>query len=88
MPLIEDEPPQPLPRGHQSLRLSRFGSSSVQKPQFCGPALLISPPTPAGILIISDLSLPPASSSSTRLPASSVRRLASTQPAEPAPMMM
>jgi len=43
---------------------------------------------PAGILTIRELSLPPASSSRTDLVPSSVRRLASTQPAEPAPMMM
>src|SRR6184192_3843861 len=33
-------------------------------------------------------SLPPASSNSTRVVRSAVRRLASTQPAEPAPTMM
>jgi hypothetical protein len=34
------------------------------------------------------LSLPPASSSSTRAPGSADSRLASTQPAEPAPTTM
>jgi len=34
------------------------------------------------------LSLPPASKSNTRMPGSADKRLASTQPAEPAPTMM
>ena len=88
MPLIAEDPPQPLPRGHHSLRFSSRGSGSVQKPQFETPFWLIRPPTPAGMVTISELLRPPASSSSTRLEPSSVRRLASTQPAEPAPMMM
>ncbi|MCY1375369.1 hypothetical protein D9M68_1007620 [compost metagenome] len=41
-----------------------------------------------GIWISTLRSLPPNSSTSTEVPASSVRRLARTQPAEPAPMMM
>jgi hypothetical protein len=88
MPLIEDEPPQPRPLGHQSLRPSRFGSGSVQKPQLNGFWVGISTPTPAGMVTIIDLSLPPASTSRTFVWPSSVSRLASTQPAEPAPMMM
>ncbi|MDT4871045.1 hypothetical protein FQZ97_1061530 [compost metagenome] len=41
-----------------------------------------------GIWISTLRSLPPNSRTSTEVPASSVRRLARTQPAEPAPMMM
>ncbi|MNE98898.1 hypothetical protein D3C80_1974910 [compost metagenome] len=41
-----------------------------------------------GIWISTLRSLPPNSRTSTLVPASSVKRLASTQPAEPAPMMM
>jgi hypothetical protein len=88
MPLIEDEPPQPLPRGHHSRRPSRCGSGSVQKPQLKGPLALIRLPTPAGMWMRVDLSGPPASSSSTLCAPSSVNRLASTHPAEPAPMTM
>src|SRR5437868_116030 len=43
---------------------------------------------PAGIWISGFQSRPPASIRSTRVLGSSVSRLASTQPAEPAPMMM
>mgnify|MGYP001795489890 CR=1 FL=1 len=81
-------PPHPPDRAPTGCRPCGCGAGSVQKPQWAGPALPISPPTPAGIMIISELSLPPASSSSTRLVPSSVSRFASTQPAEPAPMMM
>ena len=41
-----------------------------------------------GIWMKMDLSLPPNSSTSTLQDGSSVSRLARTQPAEPAPMMM
>ena len=85
MPLIAELPPSPLPRGHHRRRLSRWGSGSVQKPQFDGPLALISSPTPAGMRTSMEVFAPPASSSSTRHEASSVRRAASTQPAEPAP---
>ena len=43
---------------------------------------------PAGMWISGFQSRPPASISNTFVPGSSVSRLASTQPAEPAPMMM
>jgi hypothetical protein len=43
---------------------------------------------PAGIWISGFQSRPPASTSKTLVPGSSVNRLASTQPAEPAPTMM
>jgi hypothetical protein len=43
---------------------------------------------PSGIFMKKLLSLPPASSTSTVTAGSSVNRLASTQPAEPAPTMM
>ena len=80
MPLIEDDPPQPRPRGHHSLRLSRCGSGSVQNPQLKSFLVPSSPPTPAGILTRIDLSLPPASSNSTRVLGFSDSRLARTQP--------
>jgi len=47
-----------------------------------------SAPTPAGMWIISDLSRGPASRSRTLFCGSADRRLARTQPADPAPMMM
>ena len=68
-------------------RLFRNGSGSVSNCQayflvFMGMDRAV------GIWMKMLLSLPPVSSSSTRWRASSVRRLASTQPAEPAPTMM
>jgi len=88
MPLMADEPPQPRPRGHHSLRFCRCGSGSVQNPQLDSPLSLISWPTPAGMRTSRPSFLPPASSSSTRRLGSALSRLASTQPADPAPMMM
>ena len=87
MPLIELEPPRVRPRGTGMERLFAFGSGSVAKFQLYT-GLFSSLVKPAGMLIHIDLSGGPASSSSTRLFRSSVSRFASTQPAEPAPMMM
>ena len=66
-----------------SERWSQNGSGSVAKSQssFVWNCL----EKAAGILMLGLRSLPPASSRSTRTPGSSVSRLASTQPAEPAP---
>ncbi len=90
MPLIDDDPPTVRPRGQNSLRLPSSVCGSVQKPQLCGLAFSgeISSAMPAGIWIIMLVSLPPASISSTRVAGSADSRLASTQPALPAPTMM
>ena len=87
MPLIELDPPKVLPRGTGMTRLWALGSGSVSKFQLYF-GLFSSLVKPAGMLIHMDLSGGPASSSSTLVRWSSVRRLASTQPAEPAPTMM
>ena len=87
MPLIDDEPPSTRPRGQYSLRSFRCFCGTVQKPQSYGLGLSggMMLPMPAGMLISIELSRPPASSSSTRVRGSADSRLASTQPALPAP---
>ena len=87
MPLIELLPPSTLPRGQGSLRFSRVGSGSDLNRQ-SNRGLPIALVSAAGIRMKGDLSDPPASSSNTLLPGSADRRLASTQPADPAPTMM
>ena len=66
----------------RSDRTARSGRTSAN---FSFPRSL---PNPRGMRIMRLVSLPPASSSSTRMAGSSDRRLASTQPAEPAPTTM
>ncbi len=87
MPLIELEPPRTLPRGIGIGRLPLLASGSESNSQLtAGMSIVLV--KPAGIWIQMLLSLPPASSSRTVVFGSSVSRLASTQPAEPAPTMM
>jgi len=87
MALIDDEPPTMRPRAHSRPRPPVKTSGSAKYIQSC---LRWSRRRgqPSGILIHGSRSQPPASSSSTRLPLSSLSRLASAQPAEPAPTMM
>ena len=84
MPLIELVPPSVLPRGHCSRRSPDPGSASLKKFQLIL-GLLRTRRTPAGMWIIGSRSGGPASSSTTRDP-SSLSRLATTQPADPAPI--
>jgi hypothetical protein len=86
MALIEDEPPITLPRAHSTRRPARFGSGSVKYIQSCRRLVRILPQA-SGMWIHGSRSQPPASSTSTLVSQSAVSRLASTQPAEPAPMM-
>ena len=87
MPLMELEPPSTLPLGIGIFLLAVFSSGSVSKHQFtAGRSIIFQKPT--GTWMSGLESRPPASSSSTLLPASALRRLASTQPAEPAPTTM
>ena len=87
MPLMELDPPSTLPRGMGIVRLWVFSSGTVSKHQFTlGRAIIFQKPT--GTWMSGLQSRPPASSSSTELPASALRRLARTQPADPAPTMM
>ena len=87
MPLMDEEPPQPLPRGQYSLRPFMCACGSLQKPQLWSFASLMRLPTPAGMRTISDVSFLPASIRQTRIDGSADSRFASTQPALPAPMI-
>ena len=87
MPLIELEPPSVRPRGMGMERPLTLSSGSVAKFQLYT-GLFSSLVNPAGMAIHMESSFGPASSSSTLVPAFSVSRLARTQPAEPAPMMI
>lgn len=76
-----------LPRGQCTRRPSRPGSGRVMYFQlYFVPFIGIE--SAVGIWMKIDLSLPPNSRTSTLVDGSSERRLASTQPADPAPMMM
>jgi hypothetical protein len=69
------------------IRSFAFHSESATKFQlYCGLSSSLVKPT--GMLLHIELSFGPASSSSTRVRGSSVSRLTSTQPAEPAPTMI
>ena len=87
MPLIEDEPPSPLPRGQCMRRWSRNGSGSDSKNQLKR-GMFMGIDRAVGIWTRMWRSEPPASSSSTRTSGSWLSWSASTQPAEPAPTMM
>ncbi len=87
MPLIEDEPPSTRPRGQSRRRPSSPGSGAVSNPQLKR-GMFIGIDSAVGMRMKMLRSLPPASSSRTVVSGSSVRRFASTQPAEPAPTMM
>ena len=87
MALIELEPPRTLPRGTISRRLFRVGSGSDMNFQLVRSSAMALKAS-AGMMMSKRLSLPPASSRSTLTDGSALSRLASTQPAEPAPMTM
>ncbi len=84
MPLIELDPPSTLPRGQWIARPAVPAEPSAEKFQFTT-GCRSSFSTPAGIWIQMLRSGGPASSRITRAPVSE-RRLAMTQPAEPAPI--
>ena len=83
MAFIELEPPSDLPRGMYSDRPSTCGSGSVVKSQSSLVWNWFA--NAAGILMLGERSLPPASIRRTRTDGSSDRRLARTHPADPAP---
>ena len=83
--LIALDPPSPLPRGTMSRRPFRVGSGSAMNFQFVRPSA-IALKARAGMMTSSRLFLPPASSRSTFVDGSALNLLASTQPAEPAPI--
>ena len=87
MPLMEEDPPSPLPRGRLTSRPPRPGSGSVFIPQLKR-FVFMGIDKAAGMSTMTAFSEPPASSTRMRRLVSSPRRLASTQPAEPAPAMM
>ena len=87
MPLIVEEPPRPLPRATSTRRSLMLGSGWDQKPQLKR-GMFMGICSAVGICTNMLSSLPPYSSRRTELPASSVRRLARTHPADPAPTMM
>ncbi len=87
MPFTALEPPRARPRGQKICRPLTFSSRSVWKRQIArSPVRMWA--MPAGMRIHIQRSSSPASRSSTRCLPEAVRRLASTQPAEPAPTMM
>jgi hypothetical protein len=87
MPLMEDDPPKPFPRGKFITRPSNPGSGSVDMPQLKR-AVFIGIDKADGIELIVARSLPPASRTRMRMFTSSPSLWANTQPADPAPMMM
>ena len=85
MPLIEEVPPSTRPRGQWMARLPDDASGSLAYIQLTR-ASCSRLRTPAGMWMNGWRSGGPASSSATVAPPS-LRRSASTQPAEPAPTM-
>ena len=83
MAFSDELPPRVFPRGQKRGRPSRCSWGTVSYAQSY--RVLNSLLNAAGIRISSFRSGGPASSSSTRQAGSSVRRAASTQPADPAP---
>ena len=83
---MEEEPPSTLPRGVCSRRPPRPGSGSVWNRQSYF-SMFIGIESAEGICTKIERSPPPNSSRSTVFAPSSVRRFASTQPADPAPTM-
>ena len=84
MALTELEPPSTLPRGWYPRRPFRPGCGTVWKAQLACP-FFASSASPAGQWISTLRSGGPASSKATFTPGSSLRRAASTHPAEPPP---
>ena len=88
MPLTEVEPPSVLPRGQNiGWPLRTAGSDLASKHQSYFLLNMKKPKAP-GVWMSSKLSFGPASSRQTLTAGSRDRRLASTQPAAPAPTMM
>jgi hypothetical protein len=87
MALVDEDPPITLPRAHSTLRPPTLSSGSQKYIQSWRRSVRILP-QPSGMWIMGSRSQPPASSSSTEHPGSALSRLASTQPADPAPTMM
>src|SRR5215831_3765653 len=86
MALIALEPPSTLPRGQKIWRPSRWGSASVQYAQSI--SLRARVRQAEGRWMSGLVSGPPASRRSTVVAGSSVKRWASTQPADPAPTII
>src|SRR5262245_54145218 len=86
MALIVDEPPSPLPLGTWIRLPPRCSSGSVTKSQSW--SVLKSCVNAAGMEVSRRNRAAPASSSKVRHVGSALSRLASTQPAEPAPTTM
>lgn len=86
MPLTELEPPSSLPR----IQVSTCERGPNGVVWYCQVYFSFSNtrPAPLGMLNIGLRSPPPASINSTEIAGSADSRLASTQPAEPAPAMM
>ena len=86
MALTELDPPRIRPRGWYMRRpfIAFCGAVSYIQPNRGVPSLAM----PAGMRTNSDLSEPPASSSSTLASGFADSRFASTEPAEPAPTIM
>src|SRR5216110_3194408 len=82
-PLTALEPPSVFPRTHASTRPLGPNGTVGKCHAYLG--LPSSLPKPLGMRTIMLLSSPPASSNSTLVRPSSLSRLASTQPADPAP---
>jgi hypothetical protein len=88
IPLTEFEPPSTLPRGAGMLRPSANGSGSVMKPHDRSGSLNASRHASGIGMRVYLRSSSPASSNRTLILGSSLRRAASTQPAEPPPTTM
>jgi hypothetical protein len=84
--LIEVLPPSVRPCGYHIARLFSCFCGTVSKPQLT--AGLVSLVKPTGMWIRGDQSRPPASSSRTLVAGFALSRLATTQPAAPAPTTM
>ena len=86
MPLMDDDPPSSLPRGMGTRRLPVASSGSEEYSQFAA-GFSIRRAKPTGTRDHGWLSRP-ASSTSTLYLGSALRRLATTDPADPAPTTM
>ena len=82
--MIELDPPRVLPRGANTRRPPVHSLGSIEKHQFTRASWKVLM-KPAGIWMNGCQSRGPASSTATVVPGSSLNRLASTEPADPAP---
>jgi len=87
MPLMEDDPPSNLPLGQDRRRPPRWGSGSDSKPQLYL-FMFMGMESAVGMRMSGLASEPPYSNSNNFVSGSSVKRLASTHPADPAPTTM